>query len=152
MSLTTRTCMDCGWAFDLGVPTKRQFCDSCKAIRSAAAKHSSAMKLKFGITDKEYLRLLEAQDGHCALCPRRPTSARRLAVDHDHATGRVRGLLCMFCNRNRLGKGREDAQMHLRIAKYLADGPRKVADILGREVIAPLTSTPRKRRTRRRTK
>ena len=54
---------------------------------------------QLGITDDEYARLLAAQDGHCALCENRPKS-RRLHVDHDHATGAVRGLLCHRCNRN----------------------------------------------------
>ena len=51
-----------------------------------------------GIDDAEYERLLEAQGGHCALCPNVPKT-RRLHVDHDHKTGRVRGLLCYRCNR-----------------------------------------------------
>lgn len=46
----------------------------------------------------EYERLLVAQDGHCALCPATPKT-RRLQIDHDHKTGRVRGLLCFRCNR-----------------------------------------------------
>lgn len=51
-----------------------------------------------GITDEAYTRLLEAQGGHCALCPNTPKT-RRLHVDHDHHTGEVRGLLCYRCNR-----------------------------------------------------
>ena len=51
-----------------------------------------------GVSDAEYARLLEAQGGHCALCPNTPKT-RRLHVDHDHATGAVRGLLCHRCNR-----------------------------------------------------
>ncbi len=51
-----------------------------------------------GVSDDQYARLLAAQGGHCALCPTGPKT-RRLAVDHDHATGRVRGLLCHRCNR-----------------------------------------------------
>jgi hypothetical protein len=51
-----------------------------------------------GVSNDEYARLLAAQGGHCALCPNTPKT-RRLHVDHDHATGRVRGLLCYRCNR-----------------------------------------------------
>ncbi len=51
-----------------------------------------------GVTDDQYHQMLERQDGHCALCPNRPKT-RRLHVDHDHKTGRVRGLLCHQCNR-----------------------------------------------------
>lgn len=51
-----------------------------------------------GVDDATYTALLEAQDGHCAICPNTPKT-RRLHVDHDHATGSVRGLLCHRCNR-----------------------------------------------------
>jgi hypothetical protein len=53
---------------------------------------------ELGIDDATYERLLAAQGGHCALCPNVPKT-RRLHVDHDHKTGRVRGLLCYRCNR-----------------------------------------------------
>lgn len=51
-----------------------------------------------GVDDAEYARRLAAQGGTCALCPNVPKS-RRLHVDHDHKTGRVRALLCFRCNR-----------------------------------------------------
>lgn len=51
-----------------------------------------------GVTLEQYARLLAAQGGHCALCPNGPKT-RRLHVDHEHATGKVRGLLCHRCNR-----------------------------------------------------
>lgn len=47
----------------------------------------------------EYERMLAEQGGVCAICGQRPKT-RRLHVDHDHATGRIRGLLCFRCNRN----------------------------------------------------
>lgn len=49
------------------------------------------------ISDAEYDRLLNLQGGGCAICGAFPTE-RSLAVDHDHDTGRIRGLLCMRCN------------------------------------------------------
>jgi hypothetical protein len=48
---------------------------------------------KYDITEAEYQRLLEWQDGKCYVCQQVPR-ARRLAVDHDHRSGAVRGLLC----------------------------------------------------------
>lgn len=58
-----------------------------------------------GVTDELYAALLAAQGGHCALCaatsPKRlkkDGTAYRFHVDHDHTTGRVRGLLCFRCN------------------------------------------------------
>ena len=58
----------------------------------------------FGITVEEYDRLLVAQGGVCALCSKpeeaigRGGVVKMLAVDHDHASGAVRGLLCQRCN------------------------------------------------------
>jgi hypothetical protein len=53
---------------------------------------------KYGITVAEYDQMLKAQDGVCARCQQLPTGPLRLAVDHCHKTGRVRGLLCGPCN------------------------------------------------------
>ena len=53
---------------------------------------------QLGVTDEDYARLLAAQGGGCAICGN-PPKTRRLHVDHDHKTGRVRGLLCHRCNR-----------------------------------------------------
>lgn len=53
---------------------------------------------KYGITLSEYESLLEEQGGVCAICASPPTT-KRLAVDHCHTTGEVRGLLCERCNR-----------------------------------------------------
>jgi hypothetical protein len=49
------------------------------------------------ITAAEYKALLKAQGGVCAIC-KKPPKKHRLHVDHDHATGKVRGLLCVRCN------------------------------------------------------
>lgn len=58
----------------------------------------------YGITAEQYRALLKKQQGICALCAKPETSMvkgtrRSLSVDHDHATGRIRGLLCLRCNR-----------------------------------------------------
>lgn len=65
-------------------------------------RHGPWLKYRYGITLAEYDRMLAEQGGVCAICQRPPTAhirARRLSVDHDHGTGRVRGLLCDACNR-----------------------------------------------------
>jgi hypothetical protein len=53
---------------------------------------------QLGISDDAYKRLFAAQDGGCAICGN-PPKTRRLSVDHNHRTNRVRGLLCFRCNR-----------------------------------------------------
>ena len=65
------------------------------------------LRQSYGIDFEEYDRMLEEQNGVCAICgnPERcihDGKPRRLAVDHNHFTGKVRGLLCYRCN-NRLG-------------------------------------------------
>ncbi len=55
------------------------------------------LQRKFGITIEHYEQLLAEQDGVCAIC-KEPPERTRLAVDHDHSTGAIRGLLCSDCN------------------------------------------------------
>lgn len=61
------------------------------------------LKKQYGITADQYDLLLSIQKGVCAICSMPETTKRngktkRLAVDHDHATGAIRGLLCAACN------------------------------------------------------
>lgn len=57
-------------------------------------------KYKTGCTPELFAALLATQNGACALCPATRGSVRKatLFADHDHRTGRVRGLLCQACN------------------------------------------------------
>jgi hypothetical protein len=75
---------------------------------------------KYGISPEEYEEMLKRQDGKCAIC-HRPPKKNALAVDHDHHTGRVRGLLCQPCNRY-LGRIDNDRGILDRIREYLTDG------------------------------
>jgi hypothetical protein len=58
-----------------------------------------------GLTEADYDNLVKIQNGLCAICKKPETSSnqhvlqKRLAVDHCHKTGKVRGLLCSKCNR-----------------------------------------------------
>ena len=56
---------------------------------------------KHRLTIAQYDQMLQAQGGVCAIChqPEMVERNRHLAVDHDHRTGRIRGLLCLRCNR-----------------------------------------------------
>jgi hypothetical protein len=53
---------------------------------------------EYKITREQYTALIDAQDGACAICAKVPDTGKRLAVDHCHATGKVRALLCTPCN------------------------------------------------------
>ena len=63
------------------------------------------LKNNFGITLEQYNNMVISQGGVCAICGKAETSydkkaqaIKKLAVDHDHVTGKVRGLLCTNCN------------------------------------------------------
>jgi hypothetical protein len=77
-------------------------CARCyqRAYASGDKKRDRTLRYRYGITLVDYQRLYEQQQGRCALCNQSEYEAdwRRLAVDHDHNTGRVRGLLCIRCN------------------------------------------------------
>ena len=73
--------------------------------RSQAASHGRRVEKTYGIPAEAYWTLYEAQGGVCFICRRATGKTKRLAVDHDHTTGEVRGLLCGPCNQmlGRLG-------------------------------------------------
>lgn len=58
------------------------------------------LKHAYGISIETYDTILKSQDGVCALCTKSCATGKRLAVDHCHSTGKIRGLLCSHCNRS----------------------------------------------------
>lgn len=88
------------------------------ALKAARAKRAWARRLwaKYGITPEQYQKMLDRQGGLCDICYR-PPKTLRLAVDHDHKTKRVRGLLCYTCNRFRVS--RNTVQTASRVLQYL---------------------------------
>lgn len=85
----------------------------------------SKLQSKFGITLEEYQTMWDAQGGVCAICGRpetildhRSKKIRWLAVDHNHETGEVRGLLCSNCNKA-VGLLHEDIEVIKNVVKYL---------------------------------
>jgi predicted nucleic acid-binding Zn ribbon protein len=73
----------------------------------------------YGITTAQYDAMLAAQGGCCAICRSATTNGRGgFQVDHDHATGAVRGILCNSCNQG-LGRFRDDPALLLKAAAYL---------------------------------
>ena len=78
-----------------------------------------ALKYKYGITIDEYDKMFESQNGCCAICNRPSTEMKRaLATDHDHITGKVRGLLCDTCNRG-LGYFKDSLDLVNKVSEYL---------------------------------
>jgi hypothetical protein len=80
---------------------------------------NNQLKRDFGITIEQYREMLEAQNNSCAICKRsEDLFTRSLAVDHCHLTGRVRGLLCITCNRL-LGNAYDNKDVLLSAIDYL---------------------------------
>lgn len=81
-------------------------CKSCR--KETRPKQSDAEKAAmrrrnymnfYGITPEQYDEMMVAQDYRCAICRQHQDEfVRAFAVDHDHKTGAVRGLLCRGCN------------------------------------------------------
>src|SRR6266850_7204897 len=83
------------------------------------------LRYHYGIGIDEYKAMLEQQNYRCAICDRQHQaenaqgdSSRSLAVDHDHATGVVRALLCSECNRA-IGYMQENPHLLRKAATYL---------------------------------
>jgi Recombination endonuclease VII len=75
-------------------------CEKAKANWHSKAKFETEKntairrKRRYGLTTEQYEAMLVFQDGKCALCG----TGKPVDIDHDHASGRVRGLLCRSCN------------------------------------------------------
>lgn len=86
---TTKTCGWCGSAFQVvpGWVESRTWCsDTCR---------EQLRRLEtYDLSVDEYARIMERQSGVCAICGGIPN-----AIDHDHKTSKVRGVLCRQCNR-----------------------------------------------------
>lgn len=93
----------------------------CRTCQNSAA-HASRIKSKYGISSDDYNRLFNLQGGRCAIC-RNPPAKKQLAVDHDHTTGLVRGLLCSRCNDELLSAMYHKPKIAMNAYNYLTEPP-----------------------------
>lgn len=93
----------------------------CRACTSAK-NHAARTERVYGINSEEYERILSVQDGKCAICRNKPQT-ERLAVDHDHKTGQVRGLLNSRCNHELLGSAHDEPRALWNAFLYLLAPP-----------------------------
>jgi len=93
-------------------------CKPCVAMRVKNRNYRSKhLRRTYGITEDQYQMLLDAQGGVCAICGE-PPRTRRLAVDHCHKGGHVRGLLCSHCN-GAIGMLKDDPVIANKAVEYL---------------------------------
>ena len=86
---------------------------TCRSDYKRVSKNCH-LKRVYGITIEEYEIMEKNQDGTCYIC-NHPEKSRKLAVDHCHTTGQIRGLLCLICN-TKLGwyeKNKESINQYL---------------------------------------
>lgn len=89
--------------------------------RQVILKHKC--EKQYGITVEQFEQMLEANDGRCYICDKLPEEIpghkhKRLGIDHDHKTGKVRGVLCTHCNAM-LGSARDNIAILKRAIIYL---------------------------------
>ncbi len=99
------------------------FCAACSKVktekRALRQQQKTRKKIvrRYGLSLDEYDAMLTCQQGRCAICHAQPSDIH-LAVDHDHSSGRVRGLLCSDCNLG-IGLFRDQASLLVAAAEYL---------------------------------
>ncbi len=78
-----------------------------------------SIKNKYGLTEEDYIKMIDAQKGCCWICDTsEKDNGKRLVVDHNHVTGKVRGLLCGRCNTG-IGGFRDDVELLSAAISYL---------------------------------
>lgn len=76
------------------------------------------LKFTFGITPEDYNQMFVTQNGLCAICLKPSRDGTNLRIDHNHETGKIRGLLCENCNFG-LGHFKDNSEVLLSAVKYL---------------------------------
>lgn len=104
------------------------YCGECsKAMIYASPNYRENIRKNllqnlYGIKQDDYLKLAEKQEHKCAICSKTSDSVesrkKYLSVDHDHDTGKIRGLLCQNCNMG-LGKFQDDPALLNKAVMYL---------------------------------
>ena len=89
------------------------------AARTSAYRQRTFRERNYGLSYTRYLALHAQQNGACAIC-KKPVAV--LAVDHDHESKEIRGLLCRRCNSG-LGMFGDSIQMLVAALEYLRDPP-----------------------------
>ncbi len=96
--------------------TERYIARNREKVLLYKKKHN--LEKNHGLSWETYEVILKSQNNACAICEKRNQPKRRFAVDHDHKTGRVRGLLCDKCNLG-LGHFGDDISLFKQVIFYL---------------------------------
>ena len=121
------------------IPEKREKILARQKAYNATPKgkekqRESRLRINFGITLEQYNTMLQGQGKTCAVCNCKCATGKRLAVDHCHGTGKIRGLLCTGCNTS-LGALKDSPTILASALRYLA----KHGKVLTTEAVFLLT-------------
>lgn len=113
------------WRKD-NIEKSREACRRSRIKNPAATREANWRRHGINLSYEGYEALLVTQEYRCAVCGTHASDLNKaLAVDHDHDTGKVRGLLCDSCNKA-VGLLQDDPEIAMRIGLYLtADGPNE---------------------------
>jgi hypothetical protein len=89
-----------------------------KTHEGQRSRRRSAWKSRYNLSEDVYYQMCKTQNYSCAVCGIRVTGNDHLHVDHDHASGKVRGLLCRCCN-TAVGMVRESREILKNLIVYL---------------------------------
>jgi hypothetical protein len=81
-------------------------------------KRDYRLKLSYGISFEQKCGIIKTQNGKCAICNDELKTPKHTHLDHDHITGKVRGVLCNHCNRG-LGGFKDSQTFLLKAVEYL---------------------------------
>ena len=102
----------------------KEYCHN-RYLKTKDRLWKNKLQRDFGITSDEYSKKLKKQRGKCAICDTSiKQNGKNLAVDHNHKTKKIRGLLCNNCN-VAIGFLKEDIQKAKNLIKYLKKWKRK---------------------------
>ena len=103
-------------------------CNRCRRVGlTRAGALTAPARWAYPLAPAARAKLLLKQQGHCAICQEEEDADQPLVVDHDHATGFVRALLCQACNHG-LGRFRDDPARLQRAIDYLTALPPASGD------------------------
>ena len=109
---------NCKWIETIPSKDKAKYAKEYRKRYPEKTKNTDLLK-RHGITLEDYQKMHKDQNGVCAICGQKePYNGYSLAVDHDHNTNKIRGLLCSNCNRG-LGLFRDSTEILEKAIDYL---------------------------------
>jgi hypothetical protein len=106
------------WRMAEGNKEKKKKYEDARHAANPEKRKEKAMKANYGITLEQYNTMWKLQKESCGICGAKETKGKGFHIDHDHKTGKVRGILCNQCNLG-LGHFNDNVAKMLLAIEYL---------------------------------